>query len=357
MTIRTVWHAPTGQTQEDTRLATSALLTPTGQLSSRGGVVPGGLELEGVNALQCRIMPGRAVIQTSARQGSYLVAVVEPEIVTLAPGSPDGMRKDRIVLVVEDAPYDASGATRGVIKVVQGPTAVTGPQEPETPPNALPLFTVTVDRNAASVNWGTAVENRRYPTAALGGIVPTGGFNGLYKGQYRDNGDRLERWTGGTNGTWQPYPLPPVWRSWTPAWTAATGTNPSYGNAVVDCRYVQDGPTVHFNFRVVFGTTTNFRTGNPNWRFSLPVPAARATHSAGFVELHQAEDQLPTVSDRAVGRIRLTSTSYFEIELSSGKLRGGNTGSVGIVDAAYPFSWKVNDYIVGSGTYEAVAPA
>ncbi|MFF3555742.1 hypothetical protein ACWD4V_06565 [Streptomyces tsukubensis] len=356
MTIRTVWHAPTGQTQEDTRLATSLVLTPTGSLSSRGGVVPGGLELEGVNALQCRIMPGRAVVQTSARQGAYLIAVTEPEIVTLAPGSADGSRKDLVYLTVEDAPYDSSGATQAVIRVVQGPTAVTGPAEPSAPPNSLPLFVVTVERNTASINWGT-VENRRYPTAALGGIVPTGGFNGLYKGQYRDNGDRLERWTGGTNGVWQPYPQPPVWRSWTPTWTAASGTNPSFGNATVDCRYVQHGPIVHFNFRVVFGNTTNFRTGNPNWRFSLPVPAVRTTHGIGFVELHHAEDQLPTEPDRAVGRIRLTSTTYFEIEMSSGKQRGGTTGKPGIVDAQYPFNWKVQDHIVGSGTYEVAAPA
>ncbi|QDY78500.1 hypothetical protein [Streptomyces qinzhouensis] len=355
MTIRTVWHAPTGQTQEDTRLATSLVLTPTGSLSSRGGVIPGGLELEGVNALQCRIMTGRAVIQTSARQGAYMIAVTDPEIVTLAPGSADGSRKDLIYLTVEDAPYDASGATQAVIRVVQGATAVTDPLPPSAPANSLPLFVVTVGRNAASINWGT-VENRRYPTAALGGIVPTGGFDGLYKGQYRDNGDRLERWNGGpTTGTWQPYPLPSTWRAWTPQWTASTGTNPTPGNATVDCRYVQDGSTVHFNFRMVFGTTTNFRTGN--WRFSLPVPAARATHSAGFLELHQAEDQLPTPADRAIGRIRLTSTTYFEIEMSSGKLRGGATTSAGIVDAAYPWAWKVQDHIVGSGTYEAAGTA
>ncbi|MFE0422278.1 hypothetical protein [Streptomyces sp. NPDC058953] len=353
MTIRTVWHAPTGQTQEDTRLATSALLTPIGPLASRGGVVPGGLHLAGLNAMQCTINTGRAIVQTTDRQGAYLVAVTEPETVTISPGDPNGMRRDKIVLEIQDSPYDQTGATQAVIKVVQGQVAPTAPVEPPTPAGALPLFTVTVPRNAASINWSTAVENRRYPTAALGGIVPTHGFDGLYTGQYRDNGARLERW----NGTvWTAYPPAPAWRSWTPAWTSVSGLDPVFGNTTVDCRYVQQGTTVHFNVRIAFGTTTNFRTGSTNWRFSLPVTAAGTTHGIGFVELHQGADQSPaTPADRAVGRLRLTSTNWFEVEVSSGKVRGGALSGVGIVDSAYPWTWKATDHIVGSGTYEAAA--
>ncbi|MFJ8231753.1 hypothetical protein ACIQ9E_17615 [Streptomyces sp. NPDC094448] len=360
MTIRTVWHAPTGQTPEDTRLATSALLTPVGALTSRGGVLPGGLELKGLGAFQCQIMPGRAVVQTGDRQGAYLVVVTEDETVTLAPSSPDGSRKDRIVLAIEDNPYDASGAARAVIKVIQGVTAVTGPQEPAAPPNTLPLFTVTVARNAGHIDWATAVENRRYPTAALGGIVPTGGFNGWYKGQYRDSGDRLERWTGGPNGVWETYPRPQAWRPWTPTWTVASGTNPVPGNWTHDCWYVQHGLTVHFTFRVVFGSTTNFQSSTTNWRFGLPVAStARHTHGIGFAELHHVAVPTPLPakpSDRGVGRMRITGANWFEIELSSGLARGAAPG-IGIIDAAFPWAWTNGDHIVGSGTYEAATSA
>ncbi|MEU3598798.1 hypothetical protein ABZ714_08720 [Streptomyces sp. NPDC006798] len=351
MTIRSVWHAPTGQTQQDTRLVTSLLLTPTGELTSRGGVVPGGLNIRGTSALQCVIDPGRAVVQTTALQGAYMVAVTEPETVTIAPGTAAGDRKDLIVLAIEDSPFDLGPNTQAVIKVIQGQEAPTAPAEPQAPANSLPLYVVNVPKSAGSITWATAVENRRYPTAALGGIVPTHGFNGLYKGQYRDSGERLERWDG---AAWAPYPRIPAWQDWRPTWTATAGTAPNFGNANVEGRYVQIASTVHFNFRITFGTTTTFGSGtNSNWRFSLPVRAARTVHCVGYGDVNLAEDQVPTPPDRATARIRVATLDVFELHLSSARLRGGAHSVVGIVDRTYPWTWKPTDYIVGSGTYEA----
>ncbi|GAA4905307.1 hypothetical protein ACFPM3_30230 [Streptomyces coeruleoprunus] len=352
MTVRTAWLLPTGQTREDTRLATSALLTPTGDLTSRQGIVPGGFVLTGVSAMQCAIGAGRAVIQGAAQQGAYLVAVTEPETLTLDDGDPSYPRIDRIVLDVEDHPYDGSGATRAVVRVVRGtPAAV--PAEPPLPATALPLYNVTVRAGASAGNggiaWSTAVTNKRYPTVALGGIVPAIGFNGLYAGQYRDAEGRLERW----NGTaWTAYPPAPTWRGWTPAWTTSTGAaTPSYGNATVEGRYVQDGLTVHLNFRIVFGSTTNFGAGgkSDNWRFTLPVPAASALQCIGFAELNG------DTSARVVARMRCTSTAFFELEISSGRPDGAPVAGTGLTDAQSPWTWAAGQSILGSATYEAAA--
>ncbi|MEE1751741.1 hypothetical protein [Streptomyces sp. SP18CS02] len=350
MTVRSAWLLSSGQTREDTRLTTSALLTPNGELTARAGVVPGGFALTGVSAMQCAIGTGRAVVQGAADQGAYPVAVTEPETLTVADGDPTYPRIDRIVLDVEDHPYDGSGETRALVRIVPGtPAAV--PAEPALPVSSLPLYSVTVRAGASAgnggIDWTTAVVNRRHPTAALGGIVPAAGFDGMYAGQYRDANGRLERW----NGTaWTAYPPPPVWRNWTPAWTTSSGSaTPAYGNALIDCRYVHSGPTVHVNFRIVFGSTTRFGAGTTadNWRFSLPVPAATPTQGIGFAEL------TATTSERVMARMRCTGTAFFELEVSSGKPNATAVAGTGLADAVTPWAWASAHAIIGSATYEA----
>ncbi|WP_175409938.1 hypothetical protein [Streptomyces sp. TRM64462] len=352
MTVRTAWLLPSGQTREDTRLATSALLTPNGELTSRQGIVPGGFALTGVSAMQCAVGTGRAVVQGAAHQGAYLVAVTEPETLTVADGDPSYPRIDSVVLDVEDHPYDGSGTTGAAVRLVQG-TPAAAPVAPPKPDSAIPLYDITVRAGASAgnggIDWATAVANKRYPTAALGGIVPAIGFDGLYAGQYRDAGGRLERW----NGTaWTAYPPVPQWRDWTPVWTTATGAaTPSFGNAVVEARYVQHGPTVHFTFRFVFGTTTVFGNGSTadNWRFTLPVQAAATFQAIGFAELNA------DTNNRAVARLRLTSTGFFELELSSGKPNATAVDFTGLTDAKTPWTWSAGDSIIGTATYEAAA--
>ncbi|MFG2330581.1 hypothetical protein ACGFMM_13210 [Streptomyces sp. NPDC048604] len=352
MTVRSAWLLPTGQTREDTRLAGSTLLTPNGELTARQGVVPGGLQLTGVSAMRCTVGAGRAVVQGSAQQGPYLVAVSEPETLTIEDGDPAYARIDRIVLDVEDHAHDGSGATRALVRIIKGQASAT-PQEPALPASALPLYNVSVRAGASAgnggIDWATAVGNKRYATAALGGIVPSGGFDGLYTGQYRDNGSRLERW----NGTaWTEYPPVPVWRGYTPVWTTSSGANtPSYGNALVEAKYVQHGPTVHLNFRIHFGATTAFGGGGTgdNWRFSLPVQAAGLTHGIGFAELGG------TTNSRLAARIRITTPSHFELEISSGRVDATAVGNTGLVDSLSPYTWASGYYLVGSATYEAAA--
>ncbi|WP_329380749.1 hypothetical protein OG625_15630 [Streptomyces sp. NBC_01351] len=211
MTVRAAWLTPTGQTREDTRIALSALLTPNGQLDaniplkSRGGVVPGGLTLTAVSAMQCSIGTGRAVIQGDTNQGAYMVAVTVPESLTLADGDPQLDRIDLIELVVLDDAYDGSGKTEALVRLVKGtPAAV--PVAPATPSGtAIPLYSIKVKAGTSAgnggVTWSEAV-SLRYPTVALGGIVPADGFKGAYVGQYRDAGGKFQRWDG---ATWVSY--------------------------------------------------------------------------------------------------------------------------------------------------------
>ncbi|MFD4868770.1 hypothetical protein [Streptomyces sp. NPDC058412] len=213
MTVRAAWLTPTGQTREDTRITLSALLTPNGQtdanipLKSRGGIIPGGLLLTPVAAMQCSIGTGRAVVQGNSSPGAYLVAVTVSENLTLADGDPQLDRIDLIELVVLDDAYDGSGKTEALVRLVKGtPAAV--PVAPATPSgSAIPLYSVRVRAGASAgnggINWAEAATNLRYATVALGGIVPSDGYKGSYVGQYRDAGGKFQRWDG---TTWVSYP-------------------------------------------------------------------------------------------------------------------------------------------------------
>ncbi|MFD3327583.1 hypothetical protein [Streptomyces sp. NPDC058701] len=214
MTVRAAWLTPTGQTREDTRIALSALVTPNGQsdadipLRARGGIVPGGFTLTPASAMQCAIGTGRAIIQGDSQQGAYPVAVTAPENLTLADGDPQLERIDLIELAVLDDAYDGTGKTEAVLRLVKGTPAAVPVAPPSPAGRALQLYTVRVPAGTSAGNggiaWATAVTSLKYPTVALGGIVPADGFKGAYTGQYRDAGGRFQRWDG---ATWVSYPV------------------------------------------------------------------------------------------------------------------------------------------------------
>lgn len=142
----------------------------------------------------------------------------------------------------------------------------------------------------------------------------------------------------------------PRWSSWTPTWSTNTGSaTPSFGNAVISCEYCQTGDLVTARFEVVFGSTTNFGggTGSDNWRFSLPVTAASTVNAAGHFEL----DHSGFV--RTYGRARITTTSVFEIEVSTGRVDGTTTTNAGLIDALTPETWANGDGIRGTLHYRS----
>ncbi|MEV7865050.1 hypothetical protein AB0P17_02875 [Streptomyces sp. NPDC088124] len=377
MPIRSAWllnrsadgTGATGQSRTDTRLAPLGAMTPTGQLTTRGGVLPGspdgryvlsGLYVYGESAgMTATVASGRAVVHSSETAGSYPVAVTEYTPLLLADGDPANPRIDLVVLRVYDGTQDGGERTEAALEIVQG-APDPNPSAPALPAAALPLATVRVPAGASAgsggIDWTSAVSDLRRTTVAVGGILPeewARDIPGAYPGQYRDTGaGGLQRWDG---AAWQPYPPLPRWRNWTPVWTTSTGVaTPSFGNTALTCRYVQTGTVVHGSFDIVFGSTTRFGGGDSgdNWRFTLPVAAADLAQAVGFAGLLGA-----TNKERYACRVRITNPRTMELELAS-----GSSGTVplpygGIVDAITPWPWAAGMRISGSFTYEAAEGA
>ncbi|OII60858.1 hypothetical protein BJP40_08320 [Streptomyces sp. CC53] len=204
MTVRAGWLTPTGQTREDTRAVPVGTMTPAGELTTRSGVIPGGdpLAATGTAAMQLQIGIGRAVVQGTAAQGAYPVAVTAPETLTFADGSAQFGRIDSVVARVYDGLFDTFGQTLATIEIVQGEASAT-PTPPALPPATLRLWDVTVPAGTSAgtggINWTTALTDRRVYTVAVGGIAP-GALDGTHAGQWRDTGI-LERFTG---TAWEP---------------------------------------------------------------------------------------------------------------------------------------------------------
>lgn len=144
--------------------------------------------------------------------------------------------------------------------------------------------------------------------------------------------------------------MTPKFGDWVPTWTTSTGLNtPSYGNATIECRYAQTGDLVVAEFRMTFGSTTNFGGGGTgdNWRWTLPVTAASVQNAIGFAELNQSANQA------WVGKITMASTTTFGINQTSGSPDGAASAGTGSIDAVSPGTWANGDTIAGIMLYEA----
>lgn len=207
MSVRSAWLLPggaePGQTREDTRLSPVGTMTPAGELTSRGGVIPGGspFAASGAGAMSLQVGPGRMVVQGTTAQGAYPIAVDAPETVTFGDGDALLDRIDTVVVRVSDQLFDVSGENVARVEVVQGEPLAT-PVAPTLDPACEPLWDVTVPAGASAgvggIDWGTALGDRRRYTVAVGGILPPGdsAAAGAYVGQWRDTGGVFERWDG-----------------------------------------------------------------------------------------------------------------------------------------------------------------
>lgn len=164
-----------------------------------------------------------------------------------------------------------------------------------------------------------------------------------------------ETWFRTANGTnswspwWKPLLDPGAWSLWTPTWVTTSGlATPSLGNAVVDCRYTKRGRKVECKFEITFGSTTNFGSGatsTDNWKFGLPVPAARGGDTVGFLDMYQS------ATANSLGRAKTTGTDGFTINIIAGST--ANIG--GDVDSTQPFAWAANNYVKGLLIYESAS--
>lgn len=142
---------------------------------------------------------------------------------------------------------------------------------------------------------------------------------------------------------------PGAWINYTPTWTSQGSSQPSYGNAVIKCKYQWIGRTVTVKFWINFGSTTNFGT-NPtssdNWQFSLPVAAADSSDDGlGFLELYQ------NATNCGLARVKLSAVNQFRLGIAP----GSTSGVGGDVDSISPFTWASGNYIRGTFTYESLA--
>lgn len=280
MTVRSGWllaraECGVGQTRQDTRLVPLGTMTPTGETTTRGGVIPGGepFALARVSDMQAAVGSGRAIVQGRAGQGAYPVAVIAPEVLAFADGDPQYPRIDAVVIRVVDAEYDAAPHSTARLEIIQG-TPATHAVAPVISGTAELLYEVTIPAGASQwtggLDWSSAVTDRRRFTASVGGITPAGwsdSWSGAYVGQYRDNAGALERWDG---NAWTPYPAPETAVSWVAA-ALAEGYN-NGGNNAGPLRYrrVTIGGIPHMQWR---GGVSWSKKGDPP---NDGVPIAKA---------------------------------------------------------------------------------
>lgn len=123
-----------------------------------------------------------------------------------------------------------------------------------------------------------------------------------------------------------------AWTSYTP-----TNTNVTLGNGVQVARYVQIGDTVHWSYKLTFGSSTAF-----DGTVEIGLPASAADSSgivAGFAALVDAN------GNDFVGVAKTVSATKVQIQLNNSA----------VVNATSPMTWTTSDALVISGTYEAAS--
>lgn len=136
-----------------------------------------------------------------------------------------------------------------------------------------------------------------------------------------------------------------------PDWGTTTGVgSPSYGNAVIDCRFSQSGDLVVAHYDITFGSTTNFGGGGTgdNYQWSLPVASAEARFDVGEI----------VIGTNAAGakltcRARILGTTQLILEISNNRVDSGAIANQGVADATSPFVWASGTSLKGVIEYEA----
>lgn len=158
--------------------------------------------------------------------------------------------------------------------------------------------------------------NNSIPNSALaGGITP-------------------EKLQSGTGTSW-------VWQSWTPTWT-----NLTVGNGTVLARFSQVGKTVSGTIGFKMGNTSSISGAI---QFSLPVTASSSytTLPAPMIGILYLEN-LGVIGFQ--GFVQQNSTTKGQCVVIG---TAGTYSENVAVSTSVPFAWGVDDYFVGTFTYEA----
>ena len=134
-----------------------------------------------------------------------------------------------------------------------------------------------------------------------------------------------------------------AWQAYTPV---LSGTGWAIGNGTRTGYYVKLGKIVHFQIRIVFGSTSTFGAG-ARPELTLPVTAATVSSNIDFVTNVAYFDN--SASSRYLGGCDFTTTT---VDLFSWGSAAAYVTSFGTTSTV-PFTWASTDVIYVAGTYEA----
>lgn len=143
----------------------------------------------------------------------------------------------------------------------------------------------------------------------------------------------------------------PNWSSYTPTWTATSGTPAVGTGGSLTGSYVQLGKAVFFRLNLVLGST-GLSTGSGTWQFSLPAahvapPSGVGNH--GLLVNGYYEDLATRAYGPILARLAASSTTLFEVlhwQVSS-------NATASLLAFNDPFTWGTGDYLSLYGTYQA----
>ena len=132
-----------------------------------------------------------------------------------------------------------------------------------------------------------------------------------------------------------------VWTTWTPSYDGIT-----VGNGTVVSRYTKVGKTITAYFKLTLGSTSAIGGGV----FSLPVEmAAHYAASVDYVGTGVGYDN--SASEGYPFAIRVSSST--QLRFVAQDTSGSSLQTTGTSSSA-PFTWAVNDTLMGVVTYESV---
>lgn len=142
----------------------------------------------------------------------------------------------------------------------------------------------------------------------------------------------------GTGSSW-------VWQSWVP-----TFVNITVGNGTLTAKYIQEGKTVRFRLKLVFGSTTAVTGADPT--FTFPV-----TTLASYAHVAFSPIGLAAFNDSSAGGAITNGAVTWQTTTTGGIVAFVSSGTyvteAGIAAAVPYASWGTGDSIFLSGFYEA----
>lgn len=230
MAERDSWAVMNGATRvvdaEDTRVATSALWTPTGTVgNARQGIVsragvPGKVQATGTPGINVTVDAFQSLITATRGLGSYigtLDAQKTMNVLGTDPADPSNQRNDLIVAQQSDT-YYSDGSTAYTIRRVKGTPAGT-PVDPNPTtggfsPDYMLLARIRVTAGAPAITNAMIDDLRSTYCVALGGVIPVASAAersalSAYDGQavYRRDKDWVEVYDG---AAWRTVGVVPV---------------------------------------------------------------------------------------------------------------------------------------------------